>query len=165
VTQQAGTPLRIFRVDPVSGARQHRRDLEPADPAGLSYVRRAGLTAEQAFWKPGNGDHSVAELVSHLLFWDKQQLATFKGEKAPAYSGKNDDTFQMVDKGNWDAAVRELDAVMTGWEKAVAAADDATLPKFASTIAHISAHNAYHTGQILYIRKQQGSWDAAKGVH
>lgn len=125
----------------------------------------AGLTAEQAIWKPGNGDHSVAELVSHLLFWDKQQLATFQGQKAPAYSGKNDDTFQMVNKGNWDASVRELDAVMTGWEKAVAAADDATLQKFASTIAHISAHNAYHTGQILYIRKQQGSWDAAKGVH
>ena len=124
----------------------------------------AGLSAEQAVWKPGNGDHSVAELVSHLLFWDKQQLATFQGEKAPAYSGKNDDTFQMVNKGNWDASVRELDAVMTGWEKAVAAADDAKLQKFASTIAHIGAHNAYLTGQILYIRKQQGSWDAAKGV-
>ncbi|HEY7112672.1 MAG TPA: DinB family protein [Thermoanaerobaculia bacterium] len=125
----------------------------------------AGLTAEQAFWKPGNADHSAAELVSHLLFWDKQQLATFKGEKPPAYSGKNDDTFQMVTKANWDASVRELDAVMTEWEKAVEAADDAKLQKNASTIAHIAAHNAYHTGQILYVRKQQGSWDAAKGVH
>jgi uncharacterized damage-inducible protein DinB len=123
-----------------------------------------GLKADQAVWKPGNGDHSVAELVSHLLFWDKQQLATFKGEKASAYSGKNDDTFTKVNKDNWEASVRELDSVMTEWEKAVEAADDAKLQKFASTIAHISAHNAYHTGQILYIRKQQGSWDPAKGV-
>jgi uncharacterized damage-inducible protein DinB len=34
----------------------------------------------------------------------------------------------------------------------------------ANTIAHISAHNAYHTGQIIIIRKLQGSWDPAKGV-
>jgi hypothetical protein len=32
------------------------------------------------------------------------------------------------------------------------------------TIGRISTHNAYHTGQILYIRKQQGSWDSSKGV-
>jgi uncharacterized damage-inducible protein DinB len=33
-----------------------------------------------------------------------------------------------------------------------------------SVIAHISAHNAYHTGQILYIRKLAGNWDPEKGV-
>jgi len=46
VTQQAGTPLRIFRVDPVSGARQHWKDLVPADRAGLSHVRWAFLSAD-----------------------------------------------------------------------------------------------------------------------
>jgi hypothetical protein len=25
-------------------------------------------------------------------------------------------------------------------------------------------HNAYHIGQIVYIRKLQGSWDPEKGV-
>jgi len=34
----------------------------------------------------------------------------------------------------------------------------------ASTIAHIGAHNAYHIGQIIYVRKLQGSWDPEKGV-
>ena len=53
---------------------------------------------------------------------------------------------------------------MTAWERAVETADDAKLASWYSTIAHISTHNAYHTGQILYIRKQQGSWDPAKGV-
>ena len=42
--------------------------------------------------------------------------------------------------------------------------DEARLQSWYYTIAHIGTHNAYHTGQILYIRKQQGSWDAAKGV-
>ena len=31
-------------------------------------------------------------------------------------------------------------------------------------IAHVGAHNAYHIGQILYVRKLQGVWDPAKGV-
>ncbi len=60
--------------------------------------------------------------------------------------------------------VKDLDAILTDWEKAIESADDATLQKWASTIAHVSTHNAYHTGQILYIRKQQGSWNPEKGV-
>ena len=31
-------------------------------------------------------------------------------------------------------------------------------------IAHVGAHNAYHIGQILYVRKLQGVWDPNKGV-
>lgn len=123
------------------------------------------LSAEQATWKDGNANHSIAQLVNHLTFWNTQQLAKFRGEAPPAYSGKNDETFAgNVDKKSWDAAVRQLDEVLTAWEKAIESADDARLRSWYSTIAHISTHNAYHTGQILYIRKQQGSWDAAKGV-
>ena len=124
-----------------------------------------GLTADQAAWKDGNANHSIAQLVSHLIFWNQTQLAKFKGETPPAYSGKNDETFSMnLDKGSWENAVRQLDGVLVEWEKAIEAADEKKLQSWYSTIAHISAHNAYHTGQILYIRKQQGSWDPAKGV-
>lgn len=31
-------------------------------------------------------------------------------------------------------------------------------------IAHVCAHNAYHVGQIIYVRKLQGVWDPEKGV-
>ena len=34
--------------------------------------------------------------------------------------------------------------------------DDAKLQSWYSNLAHISTHNAYHTGQIIYIRKLQG---------
>lgn len=60
--------------------------------------------------------------------------------------------------------MRQLDAVLAGMEKWIESADEASLRKQADNIAHVSAHNAYHTGQILYIRKQQGSWDPEKGV-
>jgi len=51
-----------------------------------------------------------------------------------------------------------------GLEDLVATADDATLAKVAPTIATSATHNAYHTGQILYVRKLQGSWNPDNGV-
>jgi hypothetical protein len=28
----------------------------------------------------------------------------------------------------------------------------------------VGAHNAYHIGEIVMVRKEQGSWDPSKGV-
>jgi hypothetical protein len=53
---------------------------------------------------------------------------------------------------------------MKAWEKAVEDCDDAKLSASASQIAHVGAHNAYHLGQILYVRKLQGVWNPANGV-
>jgi uncharacterized damage-inducible protein DinB len=128
-------------------------------------VAVAGLTAEQAKWSPGKGQHSVGQLAYHLWFWDSRALADFKGEKNPAFSGNNDETFDKFDPAQWDDLVKKLDQVMSDWEKAVESADDKKLADNASLIAHIGAHNAYHIGQILYVRKLQGVWDASKGVH
>ena len=124
----------------------------------------AGLTAEQANWTDGKGNHSIAQLTSHLIFWDERTLMQFKGEKPAPYDGKNDETFAPVDEKTWPATVKKIDAVLTEWEKAVEASDDAKLTKWYSTIAHIGTHNAYHLGQILYVRKLQGVWDSNKGV-
>jgi hypothetical protein len=38
------------------------------------------------------------------------------------------------------------------------------LEQWAPIIARIGTHNAYHIGQIVFIRKTQGWWDAEKGV-
>jgi uncharacterized damage-inducible protein DinB len=127
-------------------------------------VAVGGITADQAKWQDGKGNHSIGQLAAHLVFWNRQQLAKFKGEKPPAYSGDNNETFNSFDPAKWAATVRELDEVMKAWEDAVQAADDKKLAAAASTIAHVGAHNAYHIGQMVYIRKLQGSWDPSKGV-
>ena len=123
-----------------------------------------GLTPAQANWTDGKGNHSIAQLTSHLIFWDERTLQQFNGQKPAAYNGNNDETFAPVDEKTWPATVKKIDDVMNRWEKAVENADDATLAKWYSTIAHIGTHNAYHIGQILYVRKLQGVWDANKGV-
>jgi uncharacterized damage-inducible protein DinB len=123
-----------------------------------------GLTAEQARWSPGKGNHSVGQLAYHLWFWDARALAEFKGEKPPAFTGNNDETFDNFTAAQWDELVKKLDQVLADWEKAVETADDQKLAEKASLVAHVGAHNAYHLGQIIYVRKLQGVWDPGKGV-
>jgi hypothetical protein len=122
-----------------------------------------GLTGEQATWKD-KGGHSVGQLTYHLLFWNERQLKDFKGEKNAAFSGNNEETFDKFDQKQWSDIVKRLDQVMTDIEKWVEGATDEQLKKHAGTLANISTHNAYHTGQIISVRKAQGSWDVEKGV-
>jgi uncharacterized damage-inducible protein DinB len=61
--------------------------------------------------------------------------------------------------------VKQLDEVMKELEEWVESADEAKLKESAQVITHISTHNAYHVGQIIYVRREQGSWDAKNGVN
>lgn len=133
----------------------------------------AGLTADQAKWVPRNAagkldpdaNHSVGMLTYHLLFWDRNALARLKGVKAPPVPSNNDETFNDFNPTTWSQTVRDLDSTLTNLEDLVAHADEKTLVKIAPTISRISTHNAYHTGQIIYVRKLQGSWNPKNGVH
>ena len=132
----------------------------------------AGLTPEQAKWVPVNGagktdpnaNHSVGMLAYHVWFWNARALAKFKGEPVPKAPGNNDETFNDFDAATWAKTVRDLDQVMVSLEDLVAHASDADLAKWAGTLGDIAGHNAYHTGQILYVRKLQGVWNPANGV-
>jgi uncharacterized damage-inducible protein DinB len=123
-----------------------------------------GLTAEQANWKDGKGNHSVGQLAYHLIFWNRRNLMRLKGESAEKFSGNNDETFDAFDAKKWEETVKELDNVMTEMEKWVETADEEKLQKAAHVFANISTHNAYHIGQIIYVRKEQGSWDPNNGI-
>ncbi len=131
----------------------------------------AGLTAEQAKWVPQNAqgkidpsaNHSVGMLAYHLVFWNENALAGLRGEK-PASPGNNEETFNDFDAAHWDQIVQRLDRVMKDLEAAVEKMPEEKLALKAPLISHISTHNAYHTGQILYVRKLQGSWNPANGV-
>jgi uncharacterized damage-inducible protein DinB len=126
-------------------------------------IALAGLTAEQANWTDGKGNHSVGQLAAHLIYWDRRNLARFKGEPQEKFTN-NDETFTRFDSKSWAETVKQLDEVMSDWEKAVETADEEKLKSWYSTIAHVGTHNAYHIGQIIFVRKEQGSWDPEKGV-
>ncbi|MDO6435696.1 DinB family protein [Flavitalea sp. BT771] len=123
-----------------------------------------GLTAKQAMWKPADSVHSVGELTYHILFWSRTQLDHFKGNKSAAFSGNNNETFTAFTEASWASTVQQLNQVMADWEKAIETCDEAKLKKWASGIDHLNTHIAYHTGQIIIIRKLANNWDPAKGV-
>lgn len=123
-----------------------------------------GLTAEQASWKDGKGNHSVGQLAYHLVFWNRQSLAKLRGEKPEKFSGNNEETFDNFDSKTWNETVQQLDQVLSDLEKWVESADEEKLKDAAQTLTHISTHNAYHIGQMIYVRKEQGSWDPKNGV-
>jgi len=124
-----------------------------------------GLTAKQAMWTDGSGNHSVGQLASHLIFWNERLLRKFKNEPEAKFSGNNEETFpNTFDEKSWAETVKKLDDVFTSWETAIAQADDKTLEGWYENIANMSTHNAYHTGQIIFLRKLQGTWNPEKGV-
>jgi uncharacterized damage-inducible protein DinB len=123
-----------------------------------------GVTAEQASWRDGKGNHSIGQLAYHMVFWNSRELTKFSGSTPAKFSGNNEETFDSFDAKRWNEIVKQLDEVMSGLEKVVETADEAKLKAIASEIAHIGTHNAYHTGQIIVLRRQQGSWDPEKGV-
>ena len=87
----------------------------------------AGLTPEQANWKEKGADHSIAELTTHIIFWNQQELSKFLDQPAPKYSGDNNETFSQVDKDSWPATVKKADSLLISWENAIEAADEKKL--------------------------------------
>ena len=132
----------------------------------------AGLTTAQAKWVPTNVvtkidpnfNHSVGMLTYHLWFWNARALAKMRKQTLPKATGNNDETFNDFDAGNWAQTVRNVDETMRALESFAANASDAELAEWAPTLRNIAEHNAYHVGQIVYVRKLQGCWNPAVGV-
>jgi len=134
------------------------------------------LTAEQAIWKTENLDNSIWEIVHHLNFYNEAYLKRFKGMTVD-YSGiENSETFagaEAVSEEAWQAEIEKFDSIMTEWRSLLEAAESSKFDEavsatnssaWSSLIAHVNAHNAHHGGQIVILRKLQGSWDARQGI-
>jgi uncharacterized damage-inducible protein DinB len=140
-------------------------------------VRNAieGVTAEQAVWKPEGSDNSIWESLAHISYYNNAYLQRFKGIDFEYDVADNDETFRGGDPTEeaWRAEVEKFDAVMTEWRALIEKAEEATFSEpvptnttriWADLIADVNAHNAYHGGQILLLRKLQGAWNPKQGV-
>jgi uncharacterized damage-inducible protein DinB len=134
------------------------------------------LTAEQANWKTENLDNSIWEIVHHLNFYNEAYLKRFKGIDYVYPTNENSETFtgaETVSEKAWQAEIEKFDSIMTEWRSLLEATDESKFDEavsatnklaWSSVIAHVNAHNAHHGGQIVVLRKLQGSWDAKQGV-
>jgi uncharacterized damage-inducible protein DinB len=132
------------------------------------------LTPESAAWTSGIENHSVWQIVHHLIFWNERWLNRFKGVKIPKMEGDNKTTFSIASaKEDWEKTVKHIDSIMQQWYEAIKARDEKELAKpvfegevdtWFSYLHTIAMHTAYHIGQIVTLRKVQGSWDPDQGV-
>ncbi|CAN5398056.1 DinB family protein [soil metagenome] len=134
-----------------------------------------GLSVEDALWKEGELDHSIWELVVHLRYWNERWLRRFSGGEVGESKETIDATFRGESGGaeEWEKLKDELFQVFADWKRAIETVDEAKFSEQVSDdydepwsvpIAHQNIHNAYHIGQIVVIRKIQGSWNAKQGV-
>lgn len=118
-----------------------------------------GLTQDQSNWKDSTDNNSIGEIVSHLNFWSEMNLRVLKGEKVQEFKGSNEETFKMNNGENWKHEVKKLNSLQSEWVKLIENASDEQISGWENEIANMTAHLAYHTGQIIYIRKHNDWWN------
>lgn len=128
-----------------------------------------GLTAAQAAWKPAPERHSIWQIVRHLILW--------KGGVLDAWDGHPPDGQQLVardwreaaagSEADWARDRQALLAISMELLSRVQGLDDAGLSRpvdwyqgrhrqpLALRVVRATTHDAYHAGQIQYLRALQ----------
>ncbi|MGG4488432.1 DinB family protein [Metabacillus idriensis] len=126
-----------------------------------------GLTEEQASWKTEEDTHSIWEIVNHLVFYNTRHLKLFNKVPMSTNYIMNEDTFVIKEGENWHDKKEQLFLVIKGWieelekwteEELLSSIREDTNSPWISVLLNMTIHNASHIGQIILIRKLQGSW-------
>lgn len=128
-----------------------------------------GLTAEQAAWAPPGGGNTIWQTVNHINYYNGRMLSRLKGiEPGPRFE-TNEESFNgtgVQDEAAWEDVLaetkriqlelREVIASLTA--EALAAPYVNTGESYGHELSRWMLHDAYHAGQIVLIRRQQGAW-------
>ncbi|MGD6842539.1 DinB family protein [Bacillus infantis] len=127
----------------------------------------ADLSEENAFWKPNGESNSIAEMVQHLLYWNEAWQKRYQKGHVNAVPpiGSNDESFVIPENKSFSELKERLLEVLLQWQDLLSQEkleiEVEGFPESAewwAIIGNMSTHNAYHIGQIVYVRKLQGSW-------
>ncbi|WP_129689039.1 DinB family protein [Gottfriedia acidiceleris] len=123
-----------------------------------------GITAEQAGWRPtGEATKSIWENVNHLLYYKERLVANLEGREWTK-NLDGDQTFFLTEQSNeeneWKKVVERLENTSFSLRQLLSNMTDEELVSnsFEVKLMDLLLHDAYHTGQIIQIRKMQGSW-------
>lgn len=132
-----------------------------------------GVGPREASWQPPGGGNTIWHTVNHLNYYNDMILCGITGRKFEGSAPSNTATFgaggSPEDAAGWEAAVRKAEELAGDLNQALAELADADLDKpnakgdkLADTLPAWVMHDAHHAGQIVLIRKQQGSWPAQR---
>ncbi|OOE12536.1 DinB family protein [Fictibacillus arsenicus] len=121
-----------------------------------------GITAEQATWRPaGEATKTIWENVNHLIYYKERLVSNMQGiEWTNNLDG--DQTFSLTEQSNddveWKKIVKRAEDVYQKLRQLLTNTPEEEIEQLEGKLLDIFLHDAYHTGQIIQIRKMQGSW-------
>lgn len=131
-----------------------------------------GLSEDQAFWKPNEESNSIAEIVQHLLYWNQTWQTRYQKSHVDAVPsiGNNNNSFIISENHSFADLKKQLLEVLLLWQELLSEEKvESEVNGFSGhvrwweVLGNVSTHNAYHIGQIIYIRKLQKSWKINAG--
>jgi uncharacterized damage-inducible protein DinB len=132
-----------------------------------------GITPSQAAAKRNPQNNSIEEIVHHLIYWNELYLNRFKDPEFSFSEISNDETFKNPSGLTWKQGCEKIKDIFDDWISCIAGAEDSMLnstirnkgKSWNIMIGNLISHTAYHTGQIITLRKEYNCWDTAKGVN
>jgi uncharacterized damage-inducible protein DinB len=131
----------------------------------------SGLSDQQAHLVVQGLPHSIAEVVSHMHYWQKWLLDSIRG-KAPPWPEHAETGWPTVPEGGWDELVASFLQLLEEC-KAIAIDEEAIAQPFSwgqerTTVGYAllvwAVQNAYHAGQIVVMRQLIGAWPPEGGT-
>lgn len=137
------------------------------------HIALEGVTAVQASWRPqGEAGNTIWETANHLLYYKARLLKQLSGDYSQPAGITNDDTFAVHaapdDEAAWQSTRDQLVAVHRELRAYLAELPEEAFDRLSPThplglkVTSIVLHDACHTGQIIMLRKLQGSWPARR---
>ncbi|UQZ32260.1 DltD domain-containing protein [Paenibacillus sp. PK3_47] len=125
-----------------------------------------GLSEEEANWKADGESNSIAEIVNHLLYWNKTWQTRFLQGSIDAVPKveSNDSTFRAASAKPFHELQQLLLEVLLTWQDVLTEEKlQNSIPRLEGSrwweaVGNVTTHNAYHIGQIVFIRKLRGSY-------
>ncbi|MBP2242767.1 putative damage-inducible protein DinB [Cytobacillus eiseniae] len=125
------------------------------------------LSEEDAYWKPNEDCNSIAEIVQHLLYWNETWQTRYEQSYVQAVPAleNNNESFVLSETEHFTVLCERLLTVLLKWQDLLTEEKVETdvngfpvKAKWWEILGNAMTHNAYHIGQIIYIRKLQKSW-------
>ncbi|MBB3125382.1 putative damage-inducible protein DinB [Paenibacillus rhizosphaerae] len=139
------------------------------DPSWYTPFKQAteGLSEVDAFRKLDANVNSISEITQHLLYWNETWQERYRESRLDVVSriSSNDESFVVPEGRDFKTLREALMKVLSRWQEDLApdklelrvdGFDESV--KWWQVISNVITHNAYHIGQIVYIRKLQDNW-------
>jgi hypothetical protein len=125
------------------------------------------LTEAQAVKNPPAAPYSIAQILSHMHYWQGVEIARATG-KIWRKAKHLDETFASIKSGTWGKLVKDFLSDLETLKKLADEKPKNISPSRDDTelnydLAGTAIHNAYHFGQIVLLRRLQGLWPPKGG--